>query len=829
QDVVVQPGQVAATGVQLSVGATSESVTVMAANSQLIDTTSVASSSNVDSKTISALPNRQSVNTLALLSPGVISQQQKDKSEETSAAMTRADSAFSMSGGGLQLIYTLDGQSNNDIGGRAAITPRDPGTIQSLQVLGTTGYNNANRASGSSINVVTRSGSNNFHGGILGYDLDRRWGAMSPLERRSGLNVAPAGSSALFGFSLGGPIRRDRLFFFGSLQAESGNSGLFADSTSSSITPTSPGLARLSQAFPQSPTVRDMAARRLQSDPLGNMDFFRTFVIPVLGTPIEFGEIIRIVPSHTSAYQGTGRVDLNLTPRDTLQGSYWFQNRNATGSVGRLAAGYPGDLRETSQLTGIHWTRLLSPRSTNEVSVGFNRARAELSNDGDGFVTTPSINIGLRGLSFGASPLVPQSHISTLFQVGDTLTLARGRHTITVGGQLLRRITHLNFLSGPVEQIYYQDYDAFVLARPFNVTVAEGNPGYPFSETGQFYFADDRWRLTDSLTLSFGLGYQNPGDPIEGLGERLLRREAGPAPLFDRALPVGPRTITRPDRNNHELAPRVGFAYAPRMAGRLGGKLLGLDRTIIRGGAAISYDAGDYQSLADIQASAPNSLMAVLGPSYASQFGRPSTIIRPGELESLIGRDPRAYATVQLSPDFRPSYATRWHLSVGRNIDDRITIEAAYVGSRGFSLIRAADGMPQLTSAGGAASGTKPVTGLLRIYESSGQSIYHGLQTHAEFRFQNNLTGGLSYTFSKMIDDVPDSIVSPGAPIGTAAALATPALQDLAQNPFDSLRGERARSSLDRRHNLVADFVWSIPVKKSPDGLAGRLLVGWQT
>src|SRR5262249_60584096 len=121
QGVLVQPRQVAAPGVQLSVGATSESVTVMVAISQLIDTTSVASSSNVDSKAISALPNRQSVNALALLSPGVISQKQKDKSEETSAAMTRGDAAFSMPGGRLQATYTLDGQSNNDIGGRAVI------------------------------------------------------------------------------------------------------------------------------------------------------------------------------------------------------------------------------------------------------------------------------------------------------------------------------------------------------------------------------------------------------------------------------------------------------------------------------------------------------------------------------------------------------------------------------------------------------------------------------------------------------------------------------------------------------------------------------------
>jgi len=113
-------------------------------------------------------------------------------------------------------------------------------------------------------------------------------------------------------------------------------------------------------------------------------------------------------------------------------------------------------------------------------------------------------------------------------------------------------------------------------------------------------------------------------------------------------------------------------------------------------------------------------------------------------------------------------------------------------------------------------------------YDSSGQSIYHGLQAHADFRFAKNLTAGVSYTFSKLIDDVPDSIASPGSPIGTSSALSVPGFQGLAQDPFRASRGERALSSLDCRHNLVANFVWSIPVKKSPDRFSGRLLSGWQ-
>jgi hypothetical protein len=829
QGVSVQPGQAAAAGVQLSVASTSEMVTVAAASADLVNEDSAAVSQNIDSKSIAALPNRQSMDMLALLTPGVAVQNQNNKGEEAKTAPAHGDPAFSIAGGRSGgTNFTLDGQNNNDINGRPAISPLDPGIVHSLQVLDTAGFGDASSFAGSSLNVVTRSGSNMFHGSIFGFDLDRRWGAMSPLERRSGLAEAPAGSNQLFGFNLGGPIRRDRLFFFGSLQAEGGNSGLFSDSTSSALAPTGFGLNQLLQSFPRSPTVLDLAARRIATGQPGNLNFFRTFVIPILGVPVQFGEATRVMPSRTTGYQGSGRIDLNLTRRDTVRFNYWYQERKATGSVGRLAAGYADDLRETGQLGGVEWTRLLSPRSTNEMSIGFNRAHAALTGAHDGVVSGPSLVVGLHGLDSGESPLVPQSHLSTLFQVGDTLTLSRGPHVFTFGAQVQHRITHLNLLSGPEEQFYYQDYDAFVLAQPLNLAVAEGNPGYPFSQTGQFYFADDRWRIGDRLTLSFGLGYQNSGQPILGLADTVRQRETGPAALFDPALPLGLRTITSPERNNHEFAPRFAFAYTPRMSAGLGRKIFGVDRTILRGGADLSYDATDYQSLAAIQASAPNTLTAVLGPAAAARLARSSSMISASELQNLIGRDPRAYSVAQVSPGFRPPYAARWHFSAGRNIDDRITIEAAYVGARGFGLARALDGMPQLTSAGTLAAAPGPSTGTVMTYDSSGQSIYHGLQTHADFRFAKNMTAGVSYTFSKLIDDVPDSLVSPGSAIGTSSALSVAGFQGLPQDAFIGARGERAPSSLDCRHNLVANFVWSIPVKKSPDRLSGRILSGWQ-
>src|SRR5262249_37763649 len=161
-----------------------------------------------------------------------------------------------------------------------------------------------------------------------------------------------------------------------------------------------------------------------------------------------------------------------------------------------------------------------------------------------------------------------------------------------------------------------------------------------------------------------------------------------------------------------ELAPRFGFAYTPRPLGRLERKLFGSEQTVIRGGAAISYDATNYQYLADIQASAPNSLLAVLGPAFAAEAGRLDRVISAAELQGLIGRDPRAYARTQVASGFQSPYAARWHLAAGRNLDDRITIEAAYVGTKGFDLIRLLDGRPAVPLSGN----SPPRSGPLRIY-----------------------------------------------------------------------------------------------------------------
>ena len=189
------------------------------------------------------------------------------------------------------------------------------------------------------------------------------------------------------------------------------------------------------------------------------------------------------------------------------------------------------------------------------------------------------------------------------------------------------------------------------------------------------------------------------------------------------------------------------------------------------------------------------------------------------DLRALFPSDPVIFARTELAREFRMPFSTTWHLAVSRELSERATAEVAYVGSRGVGLIRALDTTALFSDAN---------IGPGRVYESTGRSIYHSLQAKVDVRFAETLTGGIAYTLSKSIDDVPGGGGQVAGGIGNASTLTIGELQQFAQNPFDVSRGERAVSDLDRRHAMVAHFVWTLPFKRARSGLAERLFTGWQ-
>ena len=359
----------------------------------------------------------------------------------------------------------------------------------------TRGAGDVSLTGASAINLITRSGTNYFHGSTFDYHLDNRLDALSPLERRSGLENTPLMRSDLFGGTFGGPVICDRLFFFASFARENETARRFADSTAAMLTPTARGLADLSQRFANSATVNVLRARGPLALAIGEPRITRTFNATVLGVPIEFGEVVRKIPSRTIGYEAGARIDYEMTSRDRLQLSYWHNTRGEEDTISRLAAGYAGDREANAQLGGVRWTRLLSPHSTNELALAFNRSdlamtpSRDVTNPEQPLNQSPSVIVGYRGLSYGASPLLSAAHAATLFNVSDTLNENMGRHNVKLGGQLKARLTRMDYLPGAGGQFTYASFDDFVLDQPASLALAIGDARSRFTRMARPCFS----------------------------------------------------------------------------------------------------------------------------------------------------------------------------------------------------------------------------------------------------------------------------------------------------------------------------------------------------
>lgn len=807
ENVSVQPGQVAATGVLMSPGSVAETVTITSV-APAVDT-SIARASSYESRNLRDLPSLAPVDSLARLSPGATSRQLAPPSAQSPGTDRNDEFRFWFNGNQSRSNnFSIDGHDNNDIDGRPVISINNFDSLDTLHIMTTRGAGDTTLTGASSVNMQTRSGSNDFHGTVFDFHLNRRFGALSPLERRSGLERAPLFRSDRYGGTFGGPARRDRMFFFGAFEGESESSERFVDSTSSFLTPTARGLEQLREAFPSSSTVQDLIRRGPMS--IGSPQTGRTFLIPVSGVPVEFGQTTRLIASRAEGYEAMARLDFNLTLRDTIRAGYWFSTRSATDSIGSLAAGFAADTAVRSQLANFHWDRTLSPRTSNEANFTFNRARLALRSEGETAFESPGVNTGFRGLGYGQSAFLPASHTSTLFEASDTLSHIAGRHNLKAGGQWRRRGVDFDYLPAAAGQFNYASFEDFVLDRPATITVATGDARSHFSQWHHHYFIDDVWRVKSNLTLSLGVSYENATQPINSLAERLRERESSAATaLFDSTLPLNSPALAGLARDNNNFAPRLGFAYTPRFF-VFGRDLFGFDKTVIRGGVQISYDQTAFRPLADVAASAPNVMLAVITPSVGAL--RFPSVPDAEALKSIFGSDPSNYARTDLARDYRTPYAMVWHLTGSRDLTERLSVEAAYTGSRGAKLIRAIDG----------ANGDGP----LRIYETTGRSIYHSFQMRVDLRATRMLEGGASYTLSKLIDDVADNNSNISGGVGDRASLLSPALQMFAQNPFDV--NERALSSLDRRHSLTGHFVLTLPWGRGQTGVLGRFAGGWK-
>ncbi len=761
---------------------------------------------------------------LTLLVPGAVPPAQG------SAGSVRGDFAFSVNGAREDSNnFLLDGVYNVDpkLNTFAVRPPVD--AIREFEIATSTYDAAFGRNPGAQVNVVLKSGTNDFHGSI--YEFHRN----AALDARN--FFAPADEPApkyirnQFGFSLGGPIRRDKTFFFVDYEGTRAREGITRLATV-------PTLLERNGDFSQSP-VAPVIPGTITPFP-GNM--IPPFFIDPIGRaiaalyplPNRADPRANFVSSPTQRDDNDHfdvRVDHFLSNLTTLFGRYSFGDRRFfepfAGPTLSPIPGFGNEVPRRSQNAMLGLTHVFSPQLVNDARFAFNRVASAVNQEHQGTsinraVGLPELSNNPRdfALSFititGFSPLGhegnnPQNTVTNTFQILDTASYVRGGHLLKFGSDI--RV---------VQQNGFRDVQSrgLLTFSPFaftGVALADLLLGLPLVTGGArvdnaqhlrtqsyHFFINDSFRVRRDLTLSAGVRYEFNTPPVDATDR---------ANLYDsttRSLKrVGTNGMPRGgyDSDKNNFAPRVGIAWTLGDEGN----------TVLRAGYGVYYDTSPL---------APGEALYFNNPFFDFNLFFPL----PGLPLSLSNPFPSFFpfplpdSAQAIQRDLRTPYMQHWNLNVQQQLGRNRILEVAYVGSKGTKLLSARDlNQPQPSVLPpGLPFVPRPVPQFdeINTIESRASSNYHSLQA----RLQQRLTAGFSmlasYTWSKSIDDASNFFPSAGDP-------------NFPQNSYD-LRAERGRSNFDVRHRLSLSYVYDLPFGKGrtyfgDNGAWSTVLTGWQT
>ncbi|HET9184055.1 MAG TPA: carboxypeptidase regulatory-like domain-containing protein [Candidatus Angelobacter sp.] len=711
--------------IRLQVGAKAETVTVES-NAATVETISPTMGSTVSDSSIQDLPlNGRNVLDLALLQPGVLP---ADNPNNTSAFS--ANTAFSISGGRNDSnTFILDGGLNNDLLDNGVVYNPDPDAVQEFKVLTSNFTAEYGRNGGGIVTVVTKSGTNTLHGSAYEFNRNDAYNASDFFSNFNGL-PRPVLKRNQFGGTLGGPILKDKLFFFGSYEGQRENSLVPGGQVSVltpqeaqgdfSASPNQPAVAAFLQAnpfFQPDPTKRGVN----KGDP--------TIIDPSTFDPaakayLQAG-LVPISPSGSASFQNPAKNNFNeLTTKFDWN---WNDNNHFTTTLGRFhndqlnpgPGGIPGfnsTTANTRQFLHFAYTRIFSPNMLNEFHVSAQRNDILQSKPANSLPTpsqlginiTPDLPTGPPQLDFsnltvGFSIQGPSNLTDNTFNYSDTLSWTRGKHTMKFGGafsafqdnQLFDFIGNGLFDFGNSNGAG-DPFANFLAGLPLDFLQF---PAAPSNIRGKstFVFGQDEWHVTPTLVLTLGLRYEYSTPKLDTLGRTFDVIPGQQSTVFPGA-PVGlvfpgdpgaPRGANFPDRN--DWAPRFGFAWQPFKD----------SKTSVRGGIGVFYDILKAEDNFQFNGQVPFASAANFGfpdPSVNGSAGPFNFFDDPFGSTGFPNPFPTRPVDHSVNffnnfgtfggggvffvdPHLRTPYTYQYNLSIEHEVARRTTLEVAYVGS----------------------------------------------------------------------------------------------------------------------------------------------------
>jgi hypothetical protein len=826
-----------------------EEVITIAENASLLNTTTAEVSTRFDSKRLSELPLAPNRNVLNVaLSAAGVSQLGSGQSDFAQGGGTGSVAGTNFSVNGMRLRsnnFVVDGQDSNDPSVSGAQQPlHNPDLIQEVRLVTNQFTAEYGRAAGSVFNVVTKSGTNSFHGSGFWFHNNNRLNACSNLDKaanpggacRSVVNGvtkgtrdgAPLRIENQFGGTVGGPIVKDKTFFFGSYQRWTDRQILAGFTVNGA--PTEAGRQILQQQAGTRPQVaallKFLPAAQTQS---GSFPFTlggQTFNVPV-------GALTGANTVVFNNHQWSTRADHRFSEKHSLNGRFFFNDQLSEGTGQATPSGLANVVPTRQQAANIGFNSLLSSSLVNEFRVAYQRYGNTTTAQNPESETIPSIEVNQLGLggfnaalsrtAIGLAVNLPQFRFNNTYQILDNLSWSKGNHAVKFGFDFRRVDAKSLFLPTVRGRVQYSTLNDLVNDTAIASAINRIVPGAPelqyYKWYDYFFYAQDEWKITPNFTLTYGLRYELPGNSIDSLVPVSDQIVAATGDSRYALTPV-------PKRDTNNLQPRLGFNWNPRFEGGALGWITGGDKMVVRGGYSRANDYGFININLNIASAFP--FLFALNPqltnAYANLVNAPAPL--PGDIPYIT--------RTTVAEDFRAPAADQYSLEIQRELAKDWVMRVGYIATKGTGLFQTVDGNPVVaarTNRNDPAFLFTPTNstlrnipirvdnsrGVIRERSNSSSSIYHSMQISLDKRLSRNFSAGVHYTWSAFIDDASE-IFNPQP----AGEIATP------QDPFNR-RADRGRSSYDRPHRFTGNIVYELPFYREQSGVIGHFLGGWQT
>jgi len=837
KSVGVELNKIATANLKLDVGTSVETVEV-SASAAVIDTTTSQVQTSFEQRQLMDLPSTSSGNgvlNLSLLNAGV----------STSGA-TGLGTGPSIGGQRPRNNnFTIEGIDNNSdsVTGPVVSVPND--AVAELTVLQNQFSPDFGHSSGGQFNSIVRSGTNQIHGSAYEYMTNRNLNAANNLDAVDQNPLHPRYDDNRFGGQVGGPIKKNKLFYFLNYEYEptgyAGNAGLLYAPTSAGWSTLAGipninqnNLSVLKQYLGTAASAAPAASTPNGAYPLINPINQGYLGAASTGTSIPIGQVSFTAPAFTNGERAVAAMDANFSEKDSLRGRFILNRSGGIDTNASLPTFYQ-TVPNNGYVVTVSEFHTFSPALTNEFRIGYNRSSSTTpagSFKFSGLDMFPNIDLFDIGAQLGPDPNAPQFGIQNTYQLTDSVSWTKSSHSFKFGFDGSKLISPQSFTQrarGDYEWSYLSDY-LYDYTPDYLAERTLGNVIYYGDRITTGLYANDTWKISRNLTANIGVRWEYQSLPYT---ERLQS-------INSVSSVPGLISFNAPAAQKRNFMPRLGLAYSPGNSGR----------TSIRAGFGTNYDVL-YDNLGLLSLPPQDTITVDQGGENGTNFLKNGGIPPNASASGLTPAQARA-ATGGYVPDQKRPKSIQWNFGIQHVFHNDYTIESRYMGTHSSNLtvqdridiqnvVNSSDALPvyftapsqatlnalpntltslnSLLSAGGNFVPAYKAAGFqsnLVGFMPYGRSFYDGWANQLTRRFSNGLQFIAAYTWSHNIDD------------STADVFSTYTTPRRPQD-FQNVRGDTSDSALDHRQRFSYQVLYDVPFLKHDSNWFKRNILGsWE-